>query len=205
MIKYQTLLLHRPNGLFVGVALLLMLMGCESKTPVVAPTQEAQRTASAQEDALQSPLSPTAPPAVAPGDLNPTAVQEDALESPLLPTVPPAVAPSDLKPAPGTGIVHGLLVLDGMPEPGRTLYLAPLIASGEQMELASLDEQSDDRTETNASGIFVFQDVAPGRYALGIGTPFAPILLQGEDGSDIVIEVVAGGIVDQGVVKSVPF
>jgi hypothetical protein len=95
--------------------------------------------------------------------------------------------------------------LDGKPAAEHTLYLAPLIATGEELEIAALDPVEDDRAESDASGIFVFVDVDPGRYALGINSPIGPVLIRGSNGDEIVAEVVAGEIVDLEAVRIVPF
>ena len=180
----RLILLRRPYAMLAAVVLLAVLVGCRSEI-AMTPTSEAVETAP-QMDVLESPLSPTAAPAIA---------SEEAL----------AVSPLDLTPAPGTGLVQGLLLLEGKPAPERTLYLAPLIASGEEMEIAALDPVEDDRAESDGSGVFVFVDVEPGRYALGINSPIGPVLIRGDDGDEIVAEVVAGEIVDLEVVRIVPF
>ena len=115
------------------------------------------------------------------------------------------MSPVDRTPAPGTGLVQGLLLLDEEPAAERTLYLAPLIASGEELEIVALDPVEDDRAESDASGVFVFVDVEPGRYALGINSPIGPVLIRGSDGDEIVAEVIAGEIIDLDVVRITPF
>jgi hypothetical protein len=168
----------------VVLLLLLVLVGCGSEMPLI-PTAEPVETAP-QADVLESPLSPTPAPAVASKEAS-------------------AVASVDLTPAPGTGLVQGLLLLDGEPAAERTLYLAPLIASGAELEIVALDPVEDDRAESDASGAFLFVDVEPGRYALGINSPIGPVLIRAGDGDEIVAEVVAGEIVDLDVVVIVPF
>jgi hypothetical protein len=98
-----------------------------------------------------------------------------------------------------------VLLLEGEPAVERTLYLAPLIASGEELEIAALDPVEDDRAESDASGVFVFVDVEPGRYALGINSPIGPVLIRGDDGDEIVAEVVSGETVELGEVRIVSF
>ena len=170
------MLLRRPYAMLAVVVLLLVLVGCGSEMPAT-PTTE---------------VVATVPPA-------------DVLKSPLLPTAAPAAVPADRTPAPGTGLVQGLLLLDGEPAAERTLYLAPLIASGEEIEIAALDPVEDDRAESDGAGVFVFVDVEPGRYALGINSPIGAVLIRGDDGDEIVAEVVAGELVDLDVVRIVPF
>jgi hypothetical protein len=130
---------------------------------------------------------------------------ESMAESPLLPTAIPILLPRDHTPPPDLGIVQGVLSLNDEPAPERTLYLAAVISSGEGMEIAALDPVEDDRAESDASGYFVFLDVSPGRYALGINSPIGPVLIRGADGQEIVAEVQAGEVVDLGTVKIVSF
>jgi hypothetical protein len=171
--------------LLVLAALVVALVGCASDTPE-AVEPEGGGTKEATQDAAQ----------------------QGAMESPLLPTAtaPPAAAEAaDLTPAPGLGIVQGVLLLEGEPAAERTMYLAALIASGEGMEVAALDPVEDDRAESDATGTFVFVDVEPGRYALGINSPVGPVLIRAEDGMEILAEVEAGQVVDLGEVWIVPF
>lgn len=173
----------------LGVVLSLVLAGCGPAEPPaeVGPAEGEV----AQEDALHSPLSPTAEP------------EEGSAGEPG--SSGGDLVPAELTPAPDLGIVHGLLLLDGEAAPDRTLYLAALIASGEQIEIAALDPAQDPRTDSDAAGVFVFLDMPPGRYALGINSPVGPVLIRGDDGDEIVAEVVAGGVVDLGTVRIVPF
>lgn len=178
------MMLCRMCAVLAAVVLLVVLVGCGSEMPAT-PTPEDVETVPS-EDVLESPLSPTAVPAAA----------TEAVQ---------AAVPVDLTPAPGTGLVQGVLLLDGEPAAEYTLYLAPLIASGEEIEIAALDPVEDDRAESDVSGIFVFADVDPGRYALGINSPIGPVLIRGSDGDEIVAEVVAGETVDLEAVRIVPF
>lgn len=169
----------------VLAALLVVLVGCGSETPEAVGPQGGGTEEAAQEPTPQG-----------------------ALESPLLPTAttaPAAAEPVELTPAPGLGIVKGVLLLEGEPAAERTMYLAALIASGENMEVAALNPVEDDRAESDTSGTFVFVDVEPGRYALGINSPIGPVLIRGEDGMEILAEVEAGQVVDLGEVWIVPF
>ena len=157
------------------VALLLILGACTQDTEPPPPT-----------DAIaESPLLPT--------------------ESPLIPTPTPALLPRDHTPSPDLGIVQGELELEGEPAAERTMYLAPLVSTGGEMEVAALDPVTDPRAESDASGYFVFLDVEPGRYALGINSPIGPVLIRGDDGGEILAEVEGGQITDLGVVQIVSF
>jgi hypothetical protein len=127
----------------------------------------------------------------------------------LVPTVAPptpTLLPRDPTPKPELGNVQGLLLLNGQPAGGHVLYLATIIRpESEGMGIAALDPARDPRAESDASGYFVFLDVAPGRYALGIMSPVGPVLINGIDGKEILAEVQAGQVLDLGDVKIVPF
>jgi hypothetical protein len=110
----------------------------------------------------------------------------------------------DHTPKPDLGIVEGLLSLNGQPAPEFVLYLAPIIATREEMEIASLDAVTDPRAQTDGSGYFAFVDVSPGRYALGIASPAGPVLIR-IDGLEIIAEVEAGEITDLSIVPIKPF
>ena len=64
MKRQPLLLLRHPYAILAAGVLLLVLVGCGSETPV-APTAEVAETVPAQDDAMESPLSPTTAPAVA--------------------------------------------------------------------------------------------------------------------------------------------
>jgi len=87
------------------------------------------------------------------------------------------------------------------------MYLAAVIRpEGENtIGVAALDPVNDPRVETDASGFFVFLDVTPGQYGLGIMSPVGPVLIRGADGREIIAEVQAGQITDLGTVRIVPF
>ena len=121
------------------------------------------------------------------------------------PTTSPTLPPVEYTPKPGYGLVQGLLYVDDQPAPERVLYLASIISSGGEVEIAALDAVNDPRTDTDGSGRFVFLDIAPGRYALGINSPGGPVLIRGADGDEITAEVIADQIVDLGTVTIVPF
>jgi len=124
--------------------------------------------------------------------------------TPALPT--PTLLPRNPAPKADLGNVQGLLVLDGKPAGGHTLYLAPIIHSESGgMGVAALDAVRDPRAESDASGYFVFLDVTPGRYALGIMSPVGPVLINGADGKEILAEVQAGQILDLAEITIEPF
>jgi len=172
------------SGLFLMVStLLLILAGCSQTTPT-PPASEP----SPSEGVLESPLftSPIPTPKV------------------LVP-IAESLLPRDHTPQPGLGIVQGILVINGEPAVGRVLYLAPIIQpSGEGMGVAALDPVADPRATSDASGYFVFLDVQPGQYALGINSPIGPVLIN-QSGEEILTQVQADQVADLGNVPIVPF
>lgn len=118
----------------------------------------------------------------------------------------PNLLPRDNTPQPGLGIVQGMLTMNGEPAAGQVMYLATIIRpEGEEgMGVAALDAANDPRVESDATGYFVFLDVEPQRYALGILSPGGPVLIQ-QGGAEIIAEVQAGQVTDLGTVKIVPF
>jgi len=126
--------------------------------------------------------------------------------SPTVAVPTPTLLLRDPTPKPDLGAVRGILLLNGKPAGGHVLYLATIIRlESEGMGIAALDPARDPRAESDASGYFVFLDVAPGRYALGIMSPVGPVLINGTDGKEILAEVQAGQVLDLGDVKIVPF
>jgi hypothetical protein len=74
-----------------------------------------------------------------------------------------------------------------------TLYLAPVVYTSDHREwLVGLDEAADPKTSTNQTGVFVFSNIAPGKYGLVLKTPVGGFLLKKRDGEDLLIEAVAG-------------
>ena len=109
-------------------------------------------------------------------------------------------------PEPGSGTVQGVLTMHAKPAAGRILYLAAVIqTAGEGIGgVAALDPVNDPRAESDASGYFVFLNVPPGRYALGINSPVGPVLIN-QKGREIMTEVQADQIADLETVQIVPF
>jgi hypothetical protein len=98
-----------------------------------------------------------------------------------------------------------MLSMEGQPAAGQVLYLAAIIVTDDELEIAALDAVHDPRTESDESGYFAFLDVPPGRYALGIASPSGAVLIRGADGDEIIADVEASRVVDLGTVLIVPF
>ena len=164
---------------------LLLILGmfalgaCGQKTPTVLPTPETEAV---------SPL-PTA----------------EANLAPTTTAVATAAVPPDLTPKPDLGLVQGTLLVDGEPGQNQTLYLAPMVATGESMGVAGLSTDSDPRAATDQAGTFTFLDVPPGQYALAIISPLGPVVINGPDGKEVVVDVQAGGLSELGTVAITAF
>lgn len=113
--------------------------------------------------------------------------------------------PPDYTPSPGYGIVQGVLSLEGQPATEMVLYLAAIIHTAEEIEIAALDAVNDPRAESDQAGQFAFLDLPPGRYALGINSPAGPILIRDGDGDEIIADVQADQVMDLGTVVIAPF
>ncbi len=116
----------------------------------------------------------------------------------------PTLLPRNHTPLPNRGVVWGILSREGQPAADQTMYLALMISEGGEIGVAALDPVRDPRAETDASGYFVFLNVPPGRYALGIMSPAGPVLIRRAD-DEIIVEVKAGQIADLGTVTIEPF
>lgn len=105
----------------------------------------------------------------------------------------------------GKGNVEGELVINGGPATNHVLYLASVIkASEDSIGVAALDPVHDPRTESDSSGYFVFLDVPPGQYVLGINSPVGPILIN-RNGKEIKAQVEENDIFDLGTIEIIPF
>jgi hypothetical protein len=133
----------------------------------------------------------------------PTATTEANLE----PTAAAATpnTPPNLTPKPDLGLVQGTLSMDGELAPNETLYLASVVATGESMSVAGLDTDRDPRATTDETGTFTFVDVPPGQYALAVMSPFGPVVINGPDGQEIVVDVQGGELIELGEIDIAPF
>jgi hypothetical protein len=115
------------------------------------------------------------------------------------------VLPPNLTPKPDWGLVQGTLTIEDTLAQRETLYLAPMVASGESMGVAGLNTDTDPRAATDGTGTFTFVDVPPGQYALAIISPFGPVVINGPDGKEIVVQVQAGDLTELGVIDITAF
>lgn len=100
------------------------------------------------------------------------------------------------------GTVTGILILDGdqeKPVTGAILYLGEILRLDDGTPAsASLDKQTAPVTQTNAAGQFIFGDVPAGQYTLLLDLVSSTFLLYSPTGSDLLIQVKGGQVVDLG-------
>ncbi len=103
------------------------------------------------------------------------------------------------------GNVTGRLfrVTEGRSEPIRNtkLFLGTILQSQEGVEgLVQLNRGIDPEVTTDDQGNFVFVDIQPGRYGLMIDTATSGALLlnQPDTGTNMIVEVIGGEVVDLG-------
>jgi hypothetical protein len=103
------------------------------------------------------------------------------------------------------GVATGKIIRitdSGAREPlaGYNLYLGNILQNNEGNEsLVELDRGTAPKAQLNALGEFVFVDVPAGRYGLMIDLVRGAALLNDpDDGSDLIVEIQGGQIVDLG-------
>ena len=143
-----------------------------------------------------------------------TVVSPIATVSPLAsPMISPSPSPNVEEieistPSPGLGNVTGVLIhyTFQLPVAGANVYLAPVITSDDQkMEMAKFDKTVAIGTQTDQNGRFVFQSIAPGRYALILGGAINDYLLADYcNQEDVVFNLEADQIAEIGEVQIVP-
>jgi hypothetical protein len=156
--------------LWLVAVLLLLLVGCKSGPPKPTPTV--------------SPLMPMQ--AVSP--LRLPVASEGKLQIP--------------RPRPGLAVVTGKFVqqMKGEPVAGTTVYLGAVeqVDSTRGFSVASLNPATAQFTTTEQSGIFIFENVPPGRYALIYRNAFDTYLARYSTGKDVVFDATDGQTVDLG-------
>jgi hypothetical protein len=83
---------------------------------------------------------------------------------------------------------------------GFYLYLGDILQNNEGAEsLVELDRENSPKARLNAMGEFVFVDVPPGRYGLMLDLVRGAVLLNDpDDGSDMIVEIQGGQVMDLG-------
>lgn len=111
----------------------------------------------------------------------------------------------ELVPGADTGIVTGVLerIEHDLPLSEWNLYLGRIIHAkdDETFEVARMSPAEDPYAHLNLEdGVFVFKDIQPGKYALYTTTPRGEtiLLIDLNSGTDIVLEVQAGEVMDLG-------
>jgi hypothetical protein len=196
------------TSLLIGLLAAALLAACtpQPAPPDTQPTSApaAPTAASGTEGAYPAPNSAypgpagayPAPSSAYPGpegapDSGPTVSSE--------PVVVPEPSSADV------GVAHGKIIRitdSGAREPlaGYNLYLGNILQNNEGNEsLVELDRGTAPRAQLNALGEFVFVDVPAGRYGLMIDLVRGAALLNDpDDGSDLIVEIQGGQIVDLG-------
>jgi hypothetical protein len=103
------------------------------------------------------------------------------------------------------GVVTGTILRtsDGESVPaseGYVIFLGTILRNDTGAEgLVELDKITAPKAALNALGEFVFVDVPPGRYGLMLELRGGTVLLNNpQDGSDLIIEVTGGQVLDLG-------
>lgn len=102
---------------------------------------------------------------------------------------------------PTTGKVTGKIVDKdtGRPLEAIHLFMPTVVQSSDGYMLNR--KGNDPSTETDASGVFAFADVPPGTYALALTKNWPFSVAADEEGSALILEVVAGETLDVGVIR----
>jgi hypothetical protein len=179
----------------------LLATGCggQPATPAVSAPTIAMPTS-----ILETPVAastPTVSSSIFESPISPLPVSQPtaAEATPQRPAEPLASpAPTSL---PTMGTVRGIVLYQATnaPAPDQTLYLARLIKSttGGELELAALDPAVAPRAVSDGQGSFIFTDVPPDTYALGLATALGPVLIQ-TGGKEMVFAVEAGKTIELG-------
>lgn len=117
--------------------------------------------------------------------------------------VPPNPA-RDLPPASAdTGVIGGALIRElseegFMPLDPHELILAVIVNNDAGTPMFLRHDEDALRAETFPTGVFVFHDVPPGRYGLIIGLGITQFPVRTPDGSELLVDVTPGAVIDLG-------
>jgi hypothetical protein len=104
-------------------------------------------------------------------------------------------------------VVHGVLLNAENQEPitfnnaAADIYLAKIVyTTGEQRPFSLLDQQNSPHTTPDSRGVFVFDNVEPGEYAISVVTPLSQVVVRSADNieEDLVFTIEAGETLDVG-------
>lgn len=172
------------------VFVLVFLVACSSESVTEAPATQPAPDGAPTEDGYPGPES------IGPGYPVENNVAEQ-FEQSLTPNAPPPEFSSD------TGAFSvALRYPDGeRPVRGQLFFAAGTIPveGVEDGFIPVLDQTNDPKGHSDAQGVLVISNLAPGRYALALMTPLGPILLEYADTSEtIIFEITAGEVTDLG-------
>ena len=169
----------------LSLIFLLVMASCGDNPEPTPMATDAPSTVPTEDTTPSSPL----PTPMAPGEQSP------------IPT-PTTGAAEDYTPPPDSGAVRGELLRGDPPVPfGRgILYLGSVVTQGDGVPvMASLNKATAPSAGLGPSGEFLFTEVPEGRYALVLDVIASTVILRNpDDGSDLLIEVEAGQVVDLG-------
>lgn len=139
------------------------------------------------------------------GSATPAPVAETPTATPT--PIPPAATPTPEPPTPTftpaatTGQVKGRLVDEKTQQPivEKQVFLPLAEETNGQVSISFAADTPE--TRSDSSGVFLFEDIPPGKYGLGayLGG-FTPSTLVKEQGGLIVFEVTAGQVIDLGTI-----
>ena len=189
---------HRFQAIIL-IAVVLLLAACNQGTPAQTETESAPAPATA----TPIPTEPGYPPPVAEtvedsGYPPPVAVPTESAgypepgsdQEPEFYATPGAIP----EPSSSSGVIVGVVQVNGEPVPNLTIYLAEVLTDGEGLErVASYDRINSPKAYTDESGQFVFSEIRPGRYGLVLDTVLSAYLLHlPQEDAALVIGVEAG-------------
>jgi len=185
--------------IIILLAVVLLLVGCNQGTPAQTETESAQEQATATpistEPGYPPPVTETVedsgyPPPVALPTESAGYPEPGSDQEPEFYATPGAIP----EPSSSSGVIIGVVQVNGEPVPNLSIYLAEVLTDGEGLErVASYDRINSPKAYTDESGQFVFSDIRPGRYGLVLDTVLSAYLLHlPQEDAALVISVEAG-------------
>ncbi len=129
----------------------------------------------------------------------PSSINREIFEQNLTPVAPDPEFGSDT----GALKIQMAYASSDRPVRGQLFFAATMlpVQGVEEAFIPALDTVNDPSGTTDAQGVLVISNLAPGYYALSLMTPQGPILVEGEEIEDtILFDIVAGELTDLGLV-----
>jgi hypothetical protein len=199
------------QGFLIFAIVLIVLGGCSGSPtePTSEPTIPTTEPTTPEAYPVE-PDDPEAYPAEPDTDTYPAPAAPESYPAPESDTssndtaaIEPFVVPTPSSAQLGNVTGSLLRIIEGETEPiaEATLYLGNVVRSEQGIEgLVELNRGVNPQTETTPQGEFVFTEVEPGRYGLMFDTATSGALLlnQPDTGSNLIVEVAGGEVVDLG-------